>query len=95
MRRDNFGVAQSKLFEAYFLFSFLCLAVAGFSAAGLAAQQGAAVMAVTPFVVALGCIAVNLFFFGPQTTITMMERRRVCKDLGVDRKSAHPEVSIQ
>lgn len=91
---ETFGLAQTKLFDAYFRFSLLCLAVAGFSAVGLSSTRGdgGAVMGTTPFLVALGCVASNLFFFGPQTTISMMERRRVCKELGVDRKSLDPRV---
>ena len=91
---ETFGLAQTKLFDAYFRFSLLCLAVAGFSAAGLSSTRegGDPVLGKTPFLVALGCVALNLFFFGPQTTISMMERRRVCKELGVDRKSLDPQV---
>ena len=91
---ETFGLAQTKLFDAYFRFSLLCLAVAGFSAAGLSSTGGGgdAVIGTTPFFIALGCVASNLFFFGPQTTISMMERRRVCKELGVDRKSLDPQV---
>lgn len=49
-------------------------------------------MGTTPFLIALGCVASNLLFFGPQTTTSMTERRRVCKELGVDRKSLDPRV---
>lgn len=100
--RDTFGRAQAKLFDAYFRFSLLCLAMAGFSGAVLLVRgppadvpgnraDGAPVGA-APFFVAVLCVAANLFFLGPQTTITMFERQRVCKELGVDRKSSHPEV---
>eukprot|EP00903_Cladosiphon_okamuranus_P009038 g8641.t1 len=95
---DNFGLAQAKLFDAYFKFSLLCLAVAGFTAAALVTtstssdgDKGAKLGAV-PFLVAVTMVALNLVFFGPQTTITMMERRRVCRELGVDRSSKDPQV---
>lgn len=80
----------------------MCLATLGFSGAGLAAQDPVpdapgvgtegGTMGTAIYLIALSCVAANLFFFGPQTTITMFERRRVCKELGVDRKSGHPEV---
>ncbi|CAM9409618.1 unnamed protein product [Scytosiphon promiscuus] len=95
---DTFGKAQTKLFDAYFKFSLLCLAVAGFSAAALASSSEAAdgadgaVGGVIPFLVALASVVANLVFFAPQTTITMNERRRVCKDLGVGRDSKDPQV---
>lgn len=85
--RDTFGRAQAQLFDAYFRFSLLCLAAAGFSGAGLAPQNPS-----VSFLVALASVVANLIFFGPQTTITLKERQRVCKDLGVDRKDPHPEV---
>lgn len=98
--RDNFGLAQAKLFDAYFKFSLLCLAVAGFTAAALVSTSsggggggdGGAKLSATPFLVALAVVVLNLVFFSPQTTITMMERRRVCRELGVDRTSANPQV---
>ncbi|CAN0121909.1 unnamed protein product [Ascophyllum nodosum] len=89
---ETFGRAQAKLFPAYFKFSLLCLAVTGFTGAALAAHGNSGVMEATTFLVALGSVAANVFFFEPQTTISMMERRRVCKELGVDRKSSHPQV---
>lgn len=96
--RDNFGLAQAKLFDAYFKFSLLCLAVAGFTAAALAStstsSEGdeAAKLGAAPFLVAVTAVVLNLVFFSPQTTITMMERRRVCRELGVERTSADPQV---
>ncbi len=98
--RDNFGLAQAKLFDAYFKFNLLCLAVAGFTAAALpsasSAQGGGddeTAVGATPFLVALASVVANLVFFSPQTTITMMERRRVCKELGVERTSKDPRVN--
>ncbi|CAM9538798.1 unnamed protein product [Pylaiella littoralis] len=97
---DNFGLAQAKLFDAYFKFSLLCLAVAGFTATALTSSSfssvdeesnGTAIKA-WPFLVALVCVVANLVFFSPQTTITMMERRRVCRELGVERNSPDPQV---
>lgn len=85
--RDTFGRVQAHVFDAYFRFSLLCLAVVGFSGAGLAPKSPS-----VSFMVALTCVVANLVFFGPQTTITLMERQRVCKELGVDRKDPHPEV---
>lgn len=84
---DTFGRVQAHVFDAYFRFSLLCLAVVGFSGAGLAPKSPS-----VSFMVALTCVVANLVFFGPQTTITLMERQRVCKELGVDRKDPHPEV---
>lgn len=94
--RDNFGLAQAKLFDAYFKFSLLCLAIAGFTAAALVSTSsdvdGGAKLGTAPFLVALTTVVLNLVFFSPQTTITMMERRRVCRELGVERTSADPRV---
>lgn len=100
--RDNFGLAQAKLFDAYFKFSLLCLAIAGFTAAALVSTSTSSdagggdddgtKLGAAPFLVALTTVILNLVFFSPQTTITMMERRRVCRELGVDRTSADPQV---
>lgn len=101
-RRDNFGLAQAKLFDAYFKFSLLCLAVAGFTAAALVSvststssdgDEGGKLGA-APFLVAVTTVVLNLVFFSPQTTITMMERRRVCRELGVERTSQDPQVCM-
>ncbi|CAB1098135.1 unnamed protein product [Ectocarpus sp. CCAP 1310/34] len=96
---ETFGLAQAKLFDAYFKFSLLCLAVAGFTGAALSSSSSArsdgedgSAVGTTPFLVAVACVVANLVFFSPQTTITMMERSRVCKELGVDRTSPDPRV---
>lgn len=74
--------------------------MAGFSGAGLGykkddsdSESPPAAMSVIPFFIAMVSVMINLFFLSPQTTITMMERRRVCRELGVDRKSMDPRVS--
>ncbi|CAN0377069.1 unnamed protein product, partial [Hapterophycus canaliculatus] len=53
-------------------------------------NDGTAVGGVTPFLVALVSVMANLVFFAPQTTITMDERRRACKDTGLSRDSRDP-----
>ncbi|CAM9466719.1 unnamed protein product [Choristocarpus tenellus] len=100
--RDTFGNAQAKLLDAFFRFSFLFLA---FSIGSAVALKGATTVQTTdeaerspllPACKALGvaliCVLANLVWIAPKTTKIMFERRRLCKELGVDRKDLNPEV---